>query len=313
MPDGAAIAYQDVAFDKKKPGSVTPVGRPPLAQTFTEKTTGEQFTVVVNHFKSKGSSCSSIEDPYDPYQANCNLTRVAQSQALLDFVSQLEAIDSDVLVIGDLNSYAMEDPVDVLIGGGFTNLHELFEGMYAYSYVYDGQLGYLDHALANPSLLPQVTGAASWHINADEPDILNYDMSYKKPAQDALYEPNEFRASDHDPVIVGLQLDTVAPVVEAEFQHQRGRMFMGLYRVRYSCEDAIDPNPSCDGVINGSIPVADGQLVFLIRAHGRSWHKVRRSVLTIKAPSFELVVTGTDAAGNTATATAEPKFRHHRH
>jgi len=51
-----------------------------------------------------------------------------------------------------------------------------------------------------------VTGTTIWHINADEPDILDFDTSFKKPAQQALYEPNAFRSSDHDPVIVGLSL-----------------------------------------------------------------------------------------------------------
>ena len=54
-----------------------------------------------------------------------------------------------------------------------------FQGPFAYSYVFDGQAGYLDHALANPSLLAQVTGVADWHINADEPDVLDYDTSFK--------------------------------------------------------------------------------------------------------------------------------------
>ena len=32
-------------------------------------------------------------------------------------------------------------------------------------------------------------------------------MTYKAPAQDALYEPNAYRASDHDAILVGLDLD----------------------------------------------------------------------------------------------------------
>lgn len=51
-----------------------------------------------------------------------------------------------------------------------------------------------------------MTGAAEWHINADEPDILDYDTSYKPSAVDAIYEPNEYRSSDHDAVLVGLDL-----------------------------------------------------------------------------------------------------------
>lgn len=87
---------------------------------------------------------------------------------------------------------------------------EQFNGEFAYSYVFNGQFGYLNYALVNQSLLEQVSGATEWHTNADEPDILDYDLSFKQDAQDALYEPDPFRASDHDPVIVGL--DLIAPV-----------------------------------------------------------------------------------------------------
>ena len=96
-----------------------------------------------------------------------------------------------------LNSYAQEDPIDAIKAGpddtvgtsdDFTNLIAHFQGTYAYSYTFDGQAGYLDHALANASLFGQVTGAADWHINSDEPDVLDYDTSFKPPAQDALYE-----------------------------------------------------------------------------------------------------------------------------
>ena len=72
--------------------------------------------------------------------------------------------------------------------------------------MFDGQVGYLDHGLANATLVPQVTGATDWHINSDEPTLLDYDMTFKNPPEDALYEPKAYRASDHDPVIVGMEL-----------------------------------------------------------------------------------------------------------
>ena len=131
--------------------------------------------------------------------------------------------DPDFLIMGDLNSYAQEDPIDAIKAGAddiagtgddYTNLIAQFQGAYAYSYTFDGQAGYLDHALANASLLGQVTGAADWHINSDEPDVLDYDTRFKPPAQDALYEPNAYRTSDHDPVIVGLT-PNAAPTVDA--------------------------------------------------------------------------------------------------
>ena len=59
-PVGDPVAYADEAFDKVRPGDIEPVGRPPLEQTFrsnVQKGGGQKFSVVVNHFKSKGSSC----------------------------------------------------------------------------------------------------------------------------------------------------------------------------------------------------------------------------------------------------------------
>jgi hypothetical protein len=131
--------------------------------------------------------------------------------------------DSDTLIIGDLNAYAKEDPIAALQSGGYTDLVAQFGGASAYGYVFDGQLGYLDHALANDSLQPQVAGVAEWHINADEIPLFDYnddartaDEATFEEESDSLplYEPNEFRTSDHDPVIVGLNLINDAPVAD---------------------------------------------------------------------------------------------------
>ncbi|MBE2221007.1 MAG: ExeM/NucH family extracellular endonuclease [Anaerolineae bacterium] len=187
--------------------------RPALAQSFVENETNSVFTVVVNHLKSKGSGCGVGDD--DPEQGNCNLTRTLAAQALVDWLATdpTASGDADYLIIGDLNSYDKEDPIDAILAGSddtvgsaddYTDLSHLYGGEFAYSYVFDSQLGYLDYALATASLLPQITGVATWHINADEPDLLDYDTGFKQDAQDALYEPNAYRSSDHDPVIIGL-------------------------------------------------------------------------------------------------------------
>jgi hypothetical protein len=87
-----------------------------------------------------------------------------------------------------------------------------FNGESAYSYVFNGQLGYLDHALASADLVGEVTGLTQWHINADEPDLIDYDTSFKQTAQQDIYAPDAYRSSDHDPVIIGLNLcDDIAP------------------------------------------------------------------------------------------------------
>ena len=217
-----------------RPAVVTPVGsfqlltsavdprfidtksRPSLAQTFAVNATGARFTVAVNHFKSKGSGCDDVGDPdLMDGQGNCSQTRKDAAEALVDWLATdpTGSGDPDFLVVGDLNSYAQEDTIDAIkagsddmLGSGddYTNLISNFQGAYAYSYTFDGQAGYLDHALANASLFAQVTGAADWHINSDEPDVLDYDTSFKPAGQDALYEVNPYRTSDHDPVVIGL-------------------------------------------------------------------------------------------------------------
>lgn len=217
-----------------KPGVVTPVGtaqtindtafvngRAPLAQTFRHNQTGELFSVVVNHFKSKGS-CPSSGDPNADQgdgQSCWNLRRVEQAGALLNLIATLSAVDSDVLVIGDLNSYAQEDPIDRLRSGGLIDLLERFEPLNErYGYVFDGQLGYLDHALASASLNTLVSGATTWHINADEPDIMDYNDeiidagepsgSERQLNPAGYYQPNQYRSSDHDPVLIGLNFNS---------------------------------------------------------------------------------------------------------
>jgi hypothetical protein len=123
----------------------------------------------------------------------------------------------------------------------FTDLVFEYVGEYAYSYLFDGQLGYLDHALSSATLTPQVTGATVWNINADEPDILDYDMSFKKDPQDALWEPNAYRSSDHDPVIVGLELDAfgfggLEPPIGEENTARAGSTVV----VRFSLDEELD-------------------------------------------------------------------------
>jgi predicted extracellular nuclease len=235
-PGVAQIGTDEIAVGfVYKPAAVTPVGapaildssvdptfidtknRPALAQTFEEDATGERFTVVVNHFKSKGSDCNDIGDPdLGDGQGNCPATRTSAALALTNWLATDPTAlgDPDFLIVGDLNSYAMEDPIAAIEGAGYTNLIETFVGPDAYSYVYYGQAGYLDHALASPGLAPQVTGAAEWHINSDEPSALDYN-DYNQPA---LYHPDPYRSSDHDPVLVGLDLFSAKPLEDVSLQ-----------------------------------------------------------------------------------------------
>lgn len=182
--------------------------RPALAQSFVSLANGGVFTIAVNHLKSKGSSCDDVGDPdIGDGQGNCNLTRTTAAAALADWLTgdPTNSGDGDVLIIGDLNAYLREDPLQVLLNSGFENMLDTFVGTEAYSFVFRGAAGALDHALASPSLAPQVSGAAEWHINADEPPILDYNLEFGRDP-DLFESDTPFRASDHDPVIVGLRL-----------------------------------------------------------------------------------------------------------
>jgi uncharacterized protein len=197
--------------------------RPVLAQTFTELRTNEAVTVAVNHLKSKGSGCGGPPDD-DPRQGNCNGTRTAAAEAMADWLADNPTGQNAVgtMIIGDLNAYAKEDPIRTLQEAGYTDLLDLFapDGYMPYTYTFDATQGYLDHALADGELLPFVTGAAAWHINADEVPALDYQESIGAPGNarfrtslvaEAYYQPDAFRSSDHDPVLIGLDLRPGGP------------------------------------------------------------------------------------------------------
>lgn len=204
--------------------------RPPTAQTFdvvdpANTAFGQRFTVVANHFKSKGGCPGPGPDDDDGDGAGCfNATRTAQATRLLTWVNGTvvpAAGDPDVLLLGDFNSYAEEDPITTLEAGGYTDVAAALLGLDAYSYLFDGQLGHLDYAFVSAGLAAQVGGVGPWHINADEVPLFDYndevfdspgEASFEeKPDGSALVPPrvvfqpaSPYRAADHDPVLVGL-------------------------------------------------------------------------------------------------------------
>ena len=183
--------------------------RPVLAQTFVQASNGGRVTIAVNHLKSKGSNCEAEGDPNrGDGQGNCSATRTAAAAAMADWLADdpTASGDADVLIIGDLNAYLLEDPLAALENAGYVNLLRRGSELDAYSFVFDGQSGALDHALASPTLVPQVAGTLEWHINADEPRL--YDYNLEAGRDPALFDGSTpYRASDHDPLLIGLDLD----------------------------------------------------------------------------------------------------------
>ena len=200
--------------------------RVPLAQTFQHGKNGGVFTVVVNHFKSKGCG--------EPDEANAdrgdgqgcyNSKRVEAARALLAWLKTdpTQSSDPDQLIVGDLNAYAKEDPIRLMKEEGFRYLGERSSETPHFSFSYDGLLGSLDHALATESLKKQVRSVEVWHINAEEYPGFAYDSDISEPTPGAtenpdvkkleaatralLYRRTPFRSSDHDPLIIGLTLE----------------------------------------------------------------------------------------------------------
>lgn len=205
-PVGATAVLNSVAFVNG--GDNAPRSRPSIAQAFQDNSTGSRFIVDVNHFKSKGSACNAPDS--GDGSGNCDQVRTNAAQALADWLHSdpTGTGDPDVLLVGDYNSYAMERPVQTLEHEGFTNLIRDRIGEHAYSYVFDGQWGYLDYAFGSVSAQRQVAAVHEWHINADEPSVLDYNTEFKSSGQVAsLYAPDQYRISDHDPVIVDLDLE----------------------------------------------------------------------------------------------------------
>jgi predicted extracellular nuclease len=182
--------------------------RPILAQTFSQNSNGARLTVAIIHLKSKGSPCSSIGDPdTGDGQGNCSATRTTAATAMANWLATdpTSSGDADVLVIGDSNSYYLEDPMTALDNAGFVNLVESLAGRDSYTFLFGGQVGALDHALASPSLVNQVAGVVEWHINVDEPPLLDYNLEFNRDP--GLFDGmTPYRSSDHDPLIIGLAL-----------------------------------------------------------------------------------------------------------
>ncbi len=172
------------------------------AQAFQLLSNGEKFIFSINHFKAKTSS-SYVRPPdvnADYGEGTYNYYRTQEATALVSFLNTCKSTydDEDILIMGDLNSYAKEQPVRTLIAAGYIDQLIRFQNDTAYSYSYNNLAGSLDHALASPSMSAQITGAAPFHINADELYAFEYGGF--------LYAPNMYRCSDHDPIVVGLSL-----------------------------------------------------------------------------------------------------------
>ncbi|WOF24661.1 ExeM/NucH family extracellular endonuclease [Microbacterium betulae] len=262
--------------------------REPIAQTFVPAGGGEAFTVVVNHFKSKGSAgpWPGDEDSGDGQGASTQ-SRVHQAEALAEWVETdptgtgAEA----VLLVGDFNSYTQEDPMQVLYEAGYVGVESEL-GVSESSYVYDGLSGSLDHVLLNAAAAELATGADIWPINSGEAIALEY--SRYNSHGTLFYEPNAYRSSDHDPVIVGLDAASDAVPVETETKlgvEYSWSLRHGLTRsltATVTADSAEAPSGTVEFVVRGEVvgtaEVDDGRATLrLPTSVGRGLHRLTAS------------------------------------
>lgn len=176
------------------------LSRQPLAQRFRDRASGQVFVVAVNHLKSKGGCPDKGPDSDQGDGQGCwNRARVAAVETLAPWLAGLarESSTEQVLILGDMNAWRQEDPVRTFREAGFVELVEKLSGLPQHSYLYFGQRGTLDYAFASPALTQSARRAFIWHVNADWPGGM------------ALPQP-WLRMSDHDPVIVDLELSQAA-------------------------------------------------------------------------------------------------------
>ena len=224
-----------------------------------DKPNEKKLTVSVNHFKSKGSTCWEdlqktkvndegltvhyLEDT--DFQGSCEHLRVAAANYI---GNQLEDYQGYRIIVGDLNSYANEDPVMVLtnqanlpstrsIKAGrnvfvgskeiFGNENEVIKNSFGYiniiqkkhedtvSYSFNDEVGTLDYVLITPDVEQFVVDATDWNINSVESTLLQYESSFTG----SLEKYNDpFRSSDHDPAVVSLNMLPMEATVTDEVQ-----------------------------------------------------------------------------------------------
>ncbi len=244
--------------------------REPIAQNFVP-VGGSPFLVVVNHFADRDATgpLAGDADSGDG-QAAANASRVSQATELAEWIPSVQGAVDDVVMLGDFNAYAQEDPMQVLYDEGYTNL-AVNAGIETYSYSSAGRSGSVDHVLANATALERFTGADVWNVNSVEPQSLDYRLFNVHATN--FHDGGPYRSSDHDPVVVGLEagqpFDPVATTMHATAaQMTYGRV--GSVRVTVAPDAA-----------SGTVTVLDG-------AHQLGTAKVTDGVANVAVPGTAL-------------------------
>ncbi|RFC64205.1 hypothetical protein DYI37_07615 [Fulvimarina endophytica] len=221
--------------------------RSPLAVTFQElDADGGLLTVVANHFKSKGGSGEGADADAGDGAGNFNQMRLLAAEALDAWLktNPTGSDTSNVMLVGDFNAYASEDPIDYLTGtAGFVDVAAALLNS-AYSFVFDGLIGTLDYAFASMDLFDKIVDAIEWHINADEADALDYNLEFGRDP--GIFDgTNPYRSSDHDPIVVGMNLSEDTPVAGGNYTLE-----LLHFSDQEALSGAIEAAPNLSAVLN---------------------------------------------------------------
>ncbi|MGE5601592.1 MAG: ExeM/NucH family extracellular endonuclease [Nitrososphaerales archaeon] len=266
VPIGGPAILATGAFDQ---AASPPIHRAPMAQTFEEVTWGERFTIVVNEWHDRRSCPASGPDADAGGGQGCwNAARAAAADDLRTWLGSdpTRSGDPDLLVLGELNAFAREEPVRRLTDGGYVDLIDRYAGAGALTALAGARAGYSEHALASEALAPQVAGAAIWNINAEEPVALDYQMENKSAAQQtSLYAADPYRSSDRNPIVVDLSLLPDQSDLSGNYG-MAWHTGQGAWRLGQAW------GSSNDGVVRGEGSWNDGQGELAVSVQGPAGH-----------------------------------------
>ncbi|MGM7666324.1 ExeM/NucH family extracellular endonuclease [Microbacterium sp. A93] len=295
--------------------------REPLAQTFRALgedggIEGTEFVAITNHFKSKGSGSGAGNEDSGDGQGSSNADRVAQAEALVDFAEDQKASEGTdrVFLMGDFNAYEKEDPIGVLEAAGYISQGAKSEG--EYSYTFDAGVGSLDGIFASADADETVTGTDLWMINANESVALEYSRYNYTPEQ--LYTADQWRSSDHNPILVGIQLDAGEPTdptdpepVKDFSDNQPGSVYYAP--VRWMQTEGVT-NGYADGTYRKGREITRGESVAFLQRYLAPDYTADPAVaifpdVPVGAPHFTPIAWAADDAHEVTTGYTDGTFR----
>lgn len=197
LPEGieAGDATSAVAYKNGKltlnPGRIDPMNpafnrsRKPLAAQFNFQ--GEEVVVIVNHWNSKSGDTPLFGSKQPPVYGS-EKQRKEIAKIVYNFVEEIKKDNpkANIVSVGDFNDYQFTESLKIHEGQHMTNMINHVDDNDRYTYLFQGNSQVLDHILVSNNLVNN-TEIDILHINADFTDMAG-------------------RASDHDPVMVQIDL-----------------------------------------------------------------------------------------------------------